>query len=76
LLGHGYAIPTQTFTHSLAALQTYGLLIRVAKPSFTTKRYVQVLLNICLHIDILKELINNKIMYYILREKLWIQNIH
>jgi hypothetical protein len=36
-----YTIPTQHYTHSLATLQTYGLLIRVAKPSFTTKRYVQ-----------------------------------
>jgi len=35
LLGHGLAIPTQTFTHSFVALQTCGLLIRATKPSHT-----------------------------------------
>jgi len=47
LLGHGYAIPTQTFTHSLPALQTQRLgkngftplrlLIRAGKPSYTAE---------------------------------------
>jgi hypothetical protein len=33
--------PTPCSTHSLQALQTYGLLIRACKPSYTTKRYMQ-----------------------------------
>jgi hypothetical protein len=39
------AIPTQTSTHSLQALQTCGLLIRACKPSFTYSRYMPFVLN-------------------------------